>query len=195
MKKLNGAEALFLQLETFYEISREVRHDLLPLLEEKNFLKNEVILSRGNISEYVYFLISGCVRFNYLNDKNEDITTFFVLEDEFFANSSSFLTGEPSLINITAIEPTETLRLHKSQVQLMYSKHPDFEKVARGIIEKTLVGTVLRSPPIILSAEERYLRLLEKNPEFVKRIPVKYLATYLGIHPNSLSRIRRDMKL
>ncbi|HAO07248.1 MAG TPA: Crp/Fnr family transcriptional regulator [Chryseobacterium sp.] len=195
MKSFQSVEPLISKLKNFAEISEDVQRDLAALLEEKNFKKNEIIISVGQVAEHVYFIVSGCIRFYHFNDRNEDITTFFIMENEFFSNSSSFLTGEPSSSNVAALEPLETFRIHKEDLYGLYVKHPKFEQIGRRIVESTFVDTFTKKPQISSSAEEKYMDLLKKNPELIRRIPVKYLAPYLGIHPNSLSRIRKNVRL
>jgi CRP-like cAMP-binding protein len=161
--------------------------------ERKEFVRNEIILNEGNVCRYFYFLEKGLVRFYYLKDGNE-ITRYFTDAPYCFTSKESFRNGIASNENIEAIEDCVTWRisLDKSNELLKLKSWNDFTRSFLHEVQSNL--EILLSELATETAEERYKNLLEKHPDVIDRIPLKHLASFLGIAPQSLSRIRRKEK-
>ena len=122
----------------------------------------------------------------------EEITGQFFFENGWYTDYESFLLQKPSKQNIDALEPTELILLSKSDLFNLYITIPKFEKFGRIMAENAFMG--LRNRTELLtqqSAEERYLKLVKERPKVIERVPQHYIASYLGIKPPSLSRIRK----
>ncbi|MFC3562884.1 Crp/Fnr family transcriptional regulator [Pedobacter jamesrossensis] len=155
--------------------------------------KGKLILRKGQISRQYFFIISGGTRFFYELNGQEN-TTWVNFKNEFFTEISSLSTQKPTRFNIEAIEDTELVVVDKNDMDFLYAHIPMWEEFGRKIFE----GMVVRMIDQILnfqtlSAEERYLGFL-KNPEMIQKIPIKQLAAVLGITPNALSRIRKNVR-
>lgn len=160
----------------------------IPLIK---FKKNTVLLQQGAISTAFYFVITGCIRMYYLVDGIEK-TTFFYQENDFVSSYESFTKGSPASHYLTTLEDTQVAQFTVSVVANLLSKHPRFEILARIAMEKELaVYQEMIASFITLNAEQRYLKLCNDSPALLQRIPQYHLATYLGVSPETLSRIRK----
>ncbi|MFM2388009.1 MAG: hypothetical protein RL660_2766 [Bacteroidota bacterium] len=161
------------------------------MLEVKELKKKEFLLQEGKVCNKVTFVNSGCMRVFYNVDGIENTIQFF-FGDSWYTDYSSFLTGAPSLENFQALEPSEVVQFNKQDLYRLFDEFPIFDRVGRVMAENAFLS--LSSLNKMLTNEEpqqRYLNLLEQRPEIVERIPQHYVASYLGIKPESLSRIRK----
>lgn len=154
------------------------------------FDKNTVLLKEGAISTAFYFVITGCIRMYYLVDGVEK-TTFFYQENDFVSSYESFTNGVPAGHYLQALEPTQVAQFDVTVVADILERHPRFEILARIAMEKELaVYQEMVAAFVTLNAEQRYLKLMNDDPRLLQRIPQYHLATYLGVSPETLSRIR-----
>jgi CRP-like cAMP-binding protein len=158
------------------------------LLEKGNF-----VLKTGQIAIHYYFIRSGALRF-YYGDYEEQLTAWVIVRDEFFTEISSLNPQIPTRFNIEAIEKTELLAIHKDDMERLYRQIPAWQEFGRITWENMAIRMINQIISFqTLSAEERYLEFMQ-NAELMKRVPVKQIASYLGITPNALSRIRKNIK-
>ena len=155
--------------------------------------KGKLILRKGQIANQYFFIAAGGIRFFYEQDGREN-TTWISFKNEFFTEISSLNPQRASRFNIETIEDSELVIINKKYMDFLYAHISAWEEFGRKIWEATAVRMI---DQIInfqtLSAEERYMEFMS-NPEFLKKIPVKQLAAILGITPNALSRIRKNIK-
>ncbi|RKS19127.1 CRP-like cAMP-binding protein [Flavobacterium endophyticum] len=162
-------------------------------IEIKHFKKGDVLCDVGQVENYIYFLNSGATRNFFIKDGKE-LTVDFRLEGTFVAAYYSFLSRKPSPIRIEAITDIEACCIPHSSLYLFYKKHKNGEKLGRLMAEIQYMKRLEREIEILsMTAEERYALLLKQNPALVSAISVKHLSSYLGIHPESLSRIRKQV--
>lgn len=171
-------------------------HDLDLVISKcrlKTVPKGKLILKKGQIANQYFFIVSGGVRFYYHIDHQEN-TTWVCFKNEFFTEISSLNPQKPTRFNIQAIEKTEVIVIDKKDMDFLYGYIPSWEEFGRKIWEETamrMIDQILNFQT--LSAEERYREFMN-NPEFLQKIPVKQLAAVLGITPNALSRIRKNVR-
>lgn len=183
---------LFELFDSIHKISDDAQNDLKQIISAKTYQKNEVIQKIGSKCSTVYFVEKGCARIFYLKDGN-DITEHFAFENELIVRAESFFLGNPTSKGIQAIDKTSIIGVDSESLLRLYDKHHDIERLFRLIIEKEYVNTVKRVESLqFKSAKERYLELLATT-DYVQKISLKYIATYLGITQVSLSRIRADI--
>lgn len=153
--------------------------------------KNEIWEKSGKISLIMGFVNSGILRQYYLKDGNE-FTDCFYAENEFIGNYISYLSKEPSHITTVALEPCELLVIPFAELEKLYEVMPVAAQFAKKIGEQKLFRLNKRNSSLLMdSPEERYYKLLEEKPDLHKRVPQYLIAQYLGIRPESLSRIRK----
>lgn len=171
-------------------LSTSSQNELLSICKTVDFKKGEDIQSIGHTCKTIYFVDKGLVRIYYFKD-GIDITESFEFENAFVARAESLFTGKPSKKAIQAIENTTLIAIDSNKLFKLFDKHSDLERLFRKIIEHSYVNTVNRLESLQFhTAEERYKSLLKESPDVLKRVPLKMIASYLGITPVSLSRIR-----
>ncbi len=163
---------------------------LKSAVEKKNYHKNEVIFTEGRISYEIYFVTKGCVRLFYNVDGN-DKTAFFYTEGQFICAGESYTFNIPAIENYQAVENTEIYIFRKPKIELLLKEIPKFEVIARIATENELITCqkVIASF-VTKSAEERYIDLLNTQGELFQRVPQQYIASFLGVSPETLSRIK-----
>ena len=155
--------------------------------------KNEILQPGGHACKTIYFLNSGLARIFYYKDGN-DITESFAFESDIIARVESLFTGRPSQKAIQILENAEIVSINATKLFKLYDTFPQIERLFRLIFEAAYVDTVNRIENIQFhTAEERYLYLMNET-NFVNRISLKHIASYLGITQVSLSRIRASIK-
>lgn len=166
---------------------------LVKILEVKKFKKREFLLQEGKVCDKISFINSGIVRLFYNVDGVENTIQFF-LPNSWHTDYASFLTGQPSMENLQALESAEVLQIRKKDLYALYEQHPVFERVGRIFAEQAFLS-VTRLNRMLTNEEpqERYLNLIKQRPELIEKIPQHYIASYLGIKPESLSRIRKRL--
>jgi CRP-like cAMP-binding protein len=183
LEKIN----IFRQFTDFNELELKI---IMPYFVPKKFKKKSILLNAGQVSNEVYYLIKGCIRL-FCEKDGEELSTYFFTENMFAGSYDSFLSRKPSKVAIETLEECEVLSLtHEAQEEL-YKVFPKMNEFIRKAIEQRFVllhdlfiSYLLNSP------EERYLMLQKDRPKLLQRIPQHQIASFLGITPVSLSRIR-----
>ena len=160
----------------------------------KKLKKRQFFLQEGDICKYAGFVSKGCLK-TYTVDKNGDEHVFQIaLEGWWVSDMYSHLTGEPANFNIEALEDCEIVVMDKEAREKILKEVPGYERFHRILLENNYVATQRRVNSMLSSsAEERYLAFIEKYPQIVQRVPQLVIASYLGIAPESLSRIRKQL--
>jgi CRP-like cAMP-binding protein len=180
---------LFRYFQKFISLTPESLLALEKICSVQYLKKGENLQNFGQTCKTIYFINAGVARIYYYKD-GVDITESFAFEGEIIARVESLFTGNPSQKAIQVLEDTEIVAINATQLFGLYDAHPQIERLFRLIFEAGYVETVKRIESIQFhTAEERYEALLLK-PNLLKRIPLKHIASYLGITQVSLSRIR-----
>lgn len=166
---------------------------LLPCLRVRNLKKNELLVAEGEVEQHVHFIVEGVTRSFFFKDE-KDISFEFYFPGSFISSYASFLMRTPSGHSIEAFTPLTILSITHVDLMALYEKSRKIEQVGRIFTEELFKKTSERTKDLLsLTATERYLKLLQQSPEYVRNIPLKYLASYLNITPESLSRIRKSL--
>lgn len=179
--------------ETDY-FSDEDFESLISYLTPVTLKKKEFFTRQGERCRYLAFVNSGCLRAYHTNDKGDEFTMYFAFVNWWTGDKTSFYSGTPSRFSVQALEETEIFRADKTQWEDALDKIAVFEKWYRVKTRKSYEATQQKIIDTQTeSAEEKYVKLLKNAPEIVQRIPQHYIASYLGIRPQSLSRIRKNI--
>ena len=163
---------------------------LLSRFEERIVKKKTAILKSGKIAKEVYLVIEGCLRLYYEKD-GEDLSAYFFTEGMFAGAYDSFTSQQPSRHSIEAIEDSTILVISYVDWMTLFEEFPWMNEFVRKVIERRFIALhQLFTSYILDSPEERYMHLLKNYPDLINRVPQHQLATFLGITPVSLSRIR-----
>jgi len=159
----------------------------------KEYQKNEILLHTGDIEAYIYFMVEGITRiFQYKNDI--EYTLRFNFPISAFNSYVSFISQTPSLISVETLTEIKVFRMTYQNMQSLYDESKNAERVGRKMIEYIYIQREMKELQMhSRTAEDYYCDLLKTNKELIQQIPQKYLASYLGITPESLSRIRKNI--
>jgi CRP-like cAMP-binding protein len=163
-------------------------------IEPKSLKKNEYFLKEGQVCSFVGLVNSGALIYFKTIDNGDEITTDFAFEGDWVSNNQSRLKNLPSTINIRAIEDTELFVVKQQILEELYIQIPKIERLGRILMEQAYLKIVDQTLELqVLSAKERYEKLLQKHPEIFQKVQLYHIANYLGIAPKSLSRIRKEI--
>ncbi len=190
-------ELLFQKFDEKINLTEEEKQLSRSFFIPKKLRKRQYLLQQGDVCKYVAFVEKGLLRSYTVNDRGTEHITQFAFEGWWIADQFSFLTGEPSEYNIEAMEDCELLLLTKRAEEEMLEKIPKLERYFRILLQNSLIATQKRlASSLSQTAEERYNELIKACPETLPhRIPQHMMASFLGITPETLSRIRRQVAL
>lgn len=176
------------------DIPSEMFEYFLKLTFEKSFDKKEFLTEPGSDCKYQYFILEGTCYSYYINEKGDVNAIQFAIENYWITDAASYFKRQPAVFNIQTLEPTRALLLNKQNFDLLCSTYPLFDRYFRILLQNTL-GTLHYRIAKTTSedAEHRYREFSRLYPHFIQRIPQYLIASYLGIAPQSLSRIRKEM--
>ena len=176
------------------EITEKEIEDSLQYSEFKKFAKGEHILRAGEHCRFIGFLNKGFIVTTFVDEAGNEKASEFKHEGCFFTYTEGLVNNNPSHKNFIAIEDCEALVLSKEYLPLIFKANPKFETLFSQILAEELRFVLLNElNRKVLSVEENYLSLENMIPGALQRIPIKYIAGYLGIEPPSLSRLRRRL--
>ena len=166
---------------------RNILEQFQHLAEEITVPRKTILLREGEVSQQIFFVKQGALRL-WANNNGEDITFRFCFENE---AASSFLGNEPSIFTIETLEPSTIIVLKIKDFKMLLDAMPEYKDEFIKLLTKRVsdYGKLFLSR-ITKSPEERYIDLMKNNPEVLLRVPQHHIATYLGVTPVSLSRIR-----
>ena len=157
-----------------------------------SFKKNERLLSEGEKSDSIYFIISGAVRVFYLNKEGIETNTWFLFENELVISVFSFFTSQPSFEYIETLEDSVFIALKKDKLDWLYEHFVEFNIIGRRLTELYYIRNEAQANSLrMFSAKERYEQLVQAQPLILQRVSLSHISSYLGISRETLSRIRK----
>jgi len=181
-------------IEKRVHISDEEFEVISKFFIPKKLRKKQFLLHEGEVCKNIGFVNSGCLREYTIDNKGSEHIIQFAIEDWWISDPNSFLSGLPSTYNIDALEDSEVLLLEKSAREKLLNSCPKMERFFRILIEANFVTTQRRiTDSLSTSAEERYLKFIKTYPKLIEQVSQNQIASYLGITPQSLSRIRKEL--
>ncbi|QMU28138.1 Crp/Fnr family transcriptional regulator [Adhaeribacter radiodurans] len=164
------------------------------IIRQRTLQKNEYFLREGEVCQKIAFIEKGSVRL-YYDVEGKEICKDFLFENALIGSFASFLSQMPSGVNIAAMEETLLLELEYQDVMHLFATYSSWQKLGHIIVQDQFVraecreASLLKDPP-----EVRYKNLIEEHPKVFKRVPLQYIASYLSITPETLSRYRSKSK-
>ena len=188
-------ETLFAYMNSIRPLGEGLKQVLAANLEIVEVPKKHLLLKEGQVSNYIYVVVKGLLRMYYIKD-GEEICSRFMDEQHMAMSVNSFYSRVPGYEYIETIEPSTLARIHHDNLEKIYKEQNDFNFIARVITEQYFIRSEERLYLIRKhSAEERYVYFIEHYPELLQRVPLMYIATYLGITLETLSRIRKKLSI
>ena len=155
--------------------------------------KNTVVAAAGEVPRYLFFLNTGYMRLHYADERGDDITTYLGLPNGFVAAFLGFVQQQPAPESLSTITACEVLRIAQPDLAALIQASEAFKQFSLLIFETALGAAAQRANSLAtLNAEQRYRQLLARHPDVLLHVPVQQVASFLGIQPESLSRIRRQ---
>jgi CRP-like cAMP-binding protein len=182
-------------ISSFIQLSEEEICAFENILTHQKMNKKALFAAKGSVCQKVLFCSEGYFRFFHMDDKGNEITSDFYFAPSFITSYTSFITGAPSFVNVQAMGEMEVLVFTKTDLYKLYDIYPKIEKMGRLIAERIAINSEEHLFMLLnQTAEMRYKRLMEKNPKYVNTIPLQYIASYLGITQETLSRMRKNAR-
>ena len=190
---MNNAHSLILKnISRHIDLSPDEEKYFLSILKQRSLRKRQYLLQAGDICRYENFVTKGCLRAYTVDQKGEEHIAMFAMEDWWISDLYSFLTGTPATQHIEALEESEVLQIEKDDLERLYIEIPKFDRLMRILLQNAFVANQQRIlASISQTAEEQYLNFIKKYPALEQRVPQHQIASYLGITPETISRIRR----
>ena len=174
------------------DLSQDEATYFTSLLTKKDLHKKDFVLRQGQPCATINYVDEGVLRAYYVDKDDNESIIMFAINDWWVTDMFSFTSGKPAMLSIDALEESTILQLQKKDLDQLYIKVPKFEKFFRIIMQNAYIREQLRViQNLSMPAEERYSNFLQKYPQFAQRVPLKQIASYLGITPEFLSVLRK----
>jgi CRP/FNR family transcriptional regulator, anaerobic regulatory protein len=162
--------------------------------ELKSMPKNNILEEENRVPKHLYFITNGFMRLFYYDDNGDEVTTLIASPNKLITSFLNFIHEKKSNENLECITDCEFYRIERSKLLELIDKNENFKQFSLVIFEQAIASSQIRANDFAtLTADLRYKKLIEQQPEIIQNVPVQYIASYLGIKPQSLSRIRKQM--
>jgi CRP-like cAMP-binding protein len=176
------------------QLTQEETDYFTSILQIKKLRRKQFLVQEGDVCRYETFVNKGCLRAYHIDEKGEEHIAQFAIEDWWISDMYSFLTSTPARLNVDALEDAELFCIDKTSLEELYLHVPKFERFFRIILQNAFISHQQRIiANMSKNAEKRYLEFIERYPQLEQRVPQHQIASYLGIAPESLSRIRKQL--
>jgi CRP-like cAMP-binding protein len=190
------AAPLLKYISKFISLTNEEEVFLLSKLNYRKYLKGQYIVQQGDVCKHTNFLISGCTKTFFMDEKGLEHIVLFAIEDWWTSDIGSYISQSASDFNVQCIEDTEVIQFQYDYEEELYTKIPKLERLFRKMLEKALVSSQKRIVGnFSLSAKEQYLQFKKQYPTIEQRVPQYMVASYLGITKEFLSKIKSQLAL
>lgn len=182
-------KAVFQSIQDFSASELSLLDDLITF---RTLKKGELLLTENQVCNEIVFIEKGILRSFFVNHKGDEITNCFAFENEFMASFASFITEETAEENIQALTDTQLQILNRNALEKLYQSGFNWQETGRKLTELEFLNLHKRMISFQkLSGAQRYEELCTNHQKYIQLIPLQYLASYLGITPRHLSRIRK----
>jgi CRP-like cAMP-binding protein len=186
-------EDLLNQLDQVIVLNETERQRVMRTFRPVSLAKGEFWLQQGMVCNHVAFLSTGKLRVHYLDESGQEVTCHFFTAGHFISSYTSFLTNAPSVESISAIEPAQLWIIHKKDLESLSTDVPAMHIWRRIVAENLFIAMEKRISKLqSKTAGERYELLIKENPDIALTVPLQYTASFLGITPQHLSRLRKE---
>jgi CRP-like cAMP-binding protein len=187
-------DAILAHVGQFIELKPGEAELFTSLLRYKLIRKRQYLVQAGDVCKFDSFVVKGCLRTYFVDERANEHVVQFAVENWWTGDLYSFLTQSPAAYNTDALEDAELLQIDQASLDTLYMRVPKFERFFRILSQRAFIAAEQRViATISQTAEERYVHFLDRYPGLDQRVPQHLIASYLGITPEFLSRIRRQM--
>lgn len=190
MKKSEWRDKIASIFKSTISLTEEDVTALLNAWRPLKLKRNEFLISKGDIEQHLYYVVRGSMRICYPN-AGEEICVGFAYDNNIICSFPSFINQKPSEYFIQALVGSELMAIKRKDLYTLFDSHPKIERAWRHLEEAALVGMIEREAELLtFTPEQRYQRLMKRSPHVFQIIPKKYIASYLRMSPETLSRIK-----
>ena len=187
-------EVLFSHIQQKVALTDKDKEVIQTFFVPRKLRKRQYLLQEGDVCKYLTFISKGLLRTYNIDDKGVEHMSVFGWEGWWLSDFNSFLTGVPAVFNIDAIEDSELLMISRADYEALTISVPIMDRYFRILYQNSIVTKERRlMSSITHTAEEKYVQLAESNPKMIERVPQNMIASYLGIAPETLSRIKKNL--
>ena len=166
---------------------------LIKVIQVKELSKKELFFEEGKECEFGGYVFKGCLRYFKTNEDGDELVTQFAFEDHWVGDVNSLVNGGPSKMTLQTLEDSTIMAIHTDDFKYLVKDCPGFSQFQRIKRDRAYDAAMERTVDVNESAEARYAKLLKRYPEISQRVALYHMASYLGVTPESLSRIRRKL--
>lgn len=187
-------DKLLQYMHSGHGFTQEETEAVRKYFEPVAFSKNTIIEEAGRVPQYLYYIVSGYLRLFYTDENGNEVTTHINCPPGFFTSYSDFINATVSENNVECITDVELLRISKENLDDLISKSQAMKDFSISVFQQSIAYNEKRSRELsVLNAGQRYLKLMNDYPGIIQNVPIQYIASFLGMKPESLSRIRRKI--
>jgi len=187
-------QALRDHIKSYIPLSNIEFEAIYRVMRREAYKKRESLVRSGESCEHFYFVLSGSLRTFTTDERGHEHIFHLAFENWWASDLFSFITGDTAFFSIEALQDTEVLSIHRDDYEVLLSQYPKFERFFRLLMQNAYVASQKRTMDIMsLSAEKRYLQLVQRYPQMEMRVAQHHIASFLGITPEALSRIKRGL--
>lgn len=187
-------EKLIAKISSFITLTKEDIALVESLFEYRYCKKNEILINEGEYANSAYFVDSGYLRYYKITEEGEEQTIHLVIPTHFATSLPSFLYNVKSEELLQSVVDSEVFQITRENLEKLYNTASKWQEFGRKLMEFFLMEKEQRLiDQLSLSAIKRYKKLLETDPQLIQNIPIQYIASFIGIKPESLSRIRKQV--
>lgn len=179
----------------YIHLTKEEESHFLSVIKYRKFLRRQFVLQAGDVCRHETFVMGGCLRSYFIEPSGSFHIVQFAVEDWWISDLNSLMRGEPAMLNIDALEETEVYQIEKGALEELYVRIPKFERMFRIMFAQAFVAHQRRIiDNLTKPALERYQAFVERYPSIQRRVPQTQVASYLGMTPEFLSQVRKNLK-
>ncbi len=191
---MSGPELLLQSIEKHVQLNAQEQHRILLAFTSQQLKKRDYFLRAGEVCKQVAFVLNGCLRSYAIDEQGFEHNLQFAPEGWWITDMNSIIHGAVARLNIDAIEDTQALLLSRDQQDRLLKEVPKMERFFRIISEKSMAGSHKRLiDQVSVNAQTRYLNFCEQYPGLIQRLPQKQIASYIGVTPEFLSKLKADL--
>lgn len=180
----------------YVQLTDEEEEHFLSIIKYRKFLRRQFVLQAGDVCRHETFVVSGCLRAYFVEPSGSFHIVQFAVEDWWISDLNSLMNGVPAILNIDALEETEVCQIEKSALEDLFVRIPKFERMFRIMLSQAYVAHQRRIiDNLCKPALERYKAFIERYRDIEQRVPQTQIASYLGMTPEFLSQIRKNMQV
>lgn len=189
-----NTSSLFSYFDQYIPLETREKDELSKFIIERNIRRRQFILQENDVCHHFTFIVSGLFKMYTFDKSGKEHNLQFAAENEWICDIGSFHSKKPSMVYIEAMEPSVIMQIEKSDLMYLFANFPKFDRIFRVIIENKFIKLEHRLLQSISStAEEHYCFFLGQYPDLSNRLPNTQIASYLGITPEFLSKIRNNL--